>query len=126
MADEDKGFTVQDERRVNLEGQGAEKTGDGEPSGYSAAAGLQGEGNLPPVDFAGFLLGLGQMALIHLGEVPEPGSGRTAADLAQARHTIDLLDLLESKTRGNLTAEEESLLRHLSSDLKLRFVRHLK
>ena len=126
MADQDKGFTVRDQGRVNLEGQGAEKKLDEEPARPSDGAGLRGESSLPPVDFAGFLLGLGQMALIHLGEVPEPGSGRPTIDLAQARHTIDLLDLLESKTRGNLTAEEENLLRHLRSDLKLRYVRHVK
>lgn len=80
-------------------------------------------GELPPVDFSGFIFGLGQMALVHMGEVPEPSSGERRPDLEQARHTIDILDLLEQKTRGNLTEEEATLLRHLLSDLKLRFVR---
>ncbi len=81
---------------------------------------------LPPVDFSAFIFGLGQMALMHLGELPEPQSGERRPDFEQARHTIDILDLLERKTRGNLTEEEEGLLRHLLSDLKLRYVRLAK
>jgi hypothetical protein len=66
------------------------------------------------------------MALVHLGELSEPSGGGHAQDLEQARHTIDILDLLEQKTRGNLSEEEVGLLRHLLSDLKLRYVRLAK
>ncbi len=86
-------------------------------------AGAGGGGHLPPVDFSGFALGLGQMALVHLGEVADPSTGERAADPAQARYSIDILDMLEEKTRGNLTAEEAELLRVLRSELKLKYVR---
>jgi hypothetical protein len=77
---------------------------------------------LPPVDFSSFVLGLGQMTLIHLGDLPEPISGEVRKDLAQASHTIDLLDLLADKTRGNLSADEAQLLGNLRRELKLKYV----
>ena len=77
---------------------------------------------LPPVDFSSFVLGLGQMTLIHLGDLPEPFSGEVQKDLAQASHTIDLLDLLADKTRGNLSADEAQLLGNLRRELKLKYV----
>ncbi len=85
----------------------------------SAAA----DGALPPADFSGFVVGLAQTAMIQLGEIPDPVTKRTAKNLDQARYTIDLLSLLEAKTRGNLTRDEDGLLRRLLSDLKLRYVR---
>ena len=77
---------------------------------------------LPPVDFSSFVLGLGQMTLIHLGDLPEPFTGEVQKDLAQASHTIDLLDLLAEKTRGNLSADEAQLLGNLRRELKLKYV----
>lgn len=116
---EDRGFTVRDRRRVRPDGEtpepGAGEAREGAPEGKKRS--------LPPVDFSGFVLGLGQMALIHLGEMPEPQTGRMARDLEQARHTIDILDMLEEKTRGNLTEAESKLLLSLTTDLKLKFVR---
>lgn len=81
-----------------------------------------GRSALPPVDFSSFVLSLGQMTLIHLGDLPEPVSGETQRDLAQASHTIDLLDLLAEKTRGNLTDEEAQLFGNLRRELKLKYV----
>lgn len=122
MSDGDSGFTVHDRRKVKLDEEPAETNEDpprGRPSG-------EREGPLPPVDFASFVLGLGQMALVHLGELPEPQSGATARDLSQARHTIDILSMIEEKTRGNLTQDEAGLLRHLLSELRLKYVRLAK
>lgn len=85
--------------------------------------GAERGGKMPPVDFSSFALGLGQMALVHLGEVPDPATGEGAEDPAQARHAIDILDMLEAKTRGNLTAEEAELLHVLQGELKLKYVR---
>ncbi|MBI5017111.1 MAG: DUF1844 domain-containing protein [Deltaproteobacteria bacterium] len=120
MVQRGEGFTVQDPQGLNLEGEPADKTGR---TATPNACGPPRSGSLPPVDFEGFLLGLGQTALVHLGEMPEPQSGARCPDLEQARHTIDLLDLLEAKTRGNLSEEESTLLQYLLSDLKLRYVR---
>lgn len=131
MAEEEKGFTVRDRRRVKADDASAD-TEEKAPAGghgkqeehnqtYQRTA--EGSGALPPVDFAGFALGLGQMALMHLGEFPEPQTGQFSRNLEQARHTIDILDMLDEKTRGNLTSEESNLLRALKSELKLKYVK---
>lgn len=75
-----------------------------------------------PVDFSAFILSLGTSALIHLGQEVDPASGRTSVDLPNARQIIDLLTLLEEKTHGNLTQEEENLVRQLLYTLRMKFV----
>jgi hypothetical protein len=78
----------------------------------------------PPreIDFTTFCISLASSAFVHLGEVPHPESQKVEPDLLLAKQTIDLLGLLQAKTRGNLTAEEEKLLEHLLADLRLRYV----
>jgi hypothetical protein len=77
---------------------------------------------LPAVDFHTFVLSLGSSALLHLGELEHPDVGAPQKDLALAKHTIDILVMLEEKTRGNLTPAEEKLIGSLLYDLRLRFV----
>ena len=74
------------------------------------------------VDFTTFVLSLGSSALVHLGDMSHPEAGQVAENLALARQTIDILAMLEEKTRGNLTDEEARFLRDLLADLRLRFV----
>ena len=74
-----------------------------------------------PVDFSGLLMSLASNAMVHLGE-PLP-DGRTApVNLPHAQEMIDLLTLLEAKTKGNLTPAESSLLANLLYTLRLRYV----
>jgi len=77
---------------------------------------------LPRIDFATFLLSLSHSALVHLGDAPNPVDGSPDQNLPMARQTIDLLALLEQKTRGNLTGEEERVLQQALYDLRLRYV----
>ena len=77
---------------------------------------------LPPMDFTTFCLSLASSATIHLGLVPSPETGKAERTLPLAKQTIDILALLEDKTRGNLTAEESKLLATVLYDLRLRFV----
>ncbi|MCP4868862.1 MAG: DUF1844 domain-containing protein [Proteobacteria bacterium] len=80
-----------------------------------------------PLDFSTFLLSLGTSALVQLGEAPDPTQGGDPCpDLAGARQTIDLLALLEHKTRGNLDDKELKLLNNLLTDLRTRFVHATK
>lgn len=74
----------------------------------------------PPIDFNTLVLSLGTSALVNFGEVADPVSGNCEVNLALARQTVDLLVMLEEKTRGNLTGEEERLLAQLLSDLRQR------
>ncbi len=75
-----------------------------------------------PVDFGTFVLSLGSSALVHLGEIQHPETAEAKENLALARQTIDLLAMLEEKTKGNLTPQESSFLRDLLADLRLKFV----
>jgi len=81
---------------------------------------------LPPADFSTFVLSLGSSALIHLGEIEPPGETAKHRELPMAKHTIDLLTLLQEKTQSNLTPEEDKLLESLLYDLRLRYVEALK
>ena len=87
---------------------------------------MKGEGRQAapeaPITFSTFLIGLASSALIHLGEAPNPETGRAERDLILARQSLDLLGMLHAKTRGNLTAEEQQLFDNLLADLRLRFV----
>ncbi len=76
----------------------------------------------PSIDFYTFCLSLGSSAFVHLGDAPHPESGQPATDLALAKQTIDILAMLQEKTKGNLTPEEERFLENLLVDLKLRYV----
>jgi len=76
----------------------------------------------PKLDFATFILSLSHSALVHLGEAPHPDGDAPQKDLALARQTIDMLGMLEEKTRGNLTGDEERMLSQVLYDLRMRFV----
>jgi hypothetical protein len=78
---------------------------------------------LPKPDFAGLALSLATSALFHLGLLPDPSTGEPGAkNLALARHSIDTLEILEEKTRGNLTSEEAELLAKLLTELRVHYV----
>jgi hypothetical protein len=78
--------------------------------------------SVPEMSFSVFVIGLGTQAMMSLGLIPDPESGRSAVDLGAARHLIDVLGILTEKTRGNLDKQEQDLLNHLLFDLRTRFV----
>ena len=77
---------------------------------------------LPSIDFATFVVSLSHSALMHLGEAAHPDTSAVDVDLPLAKQTIDLLGLLEEKTKGNLTGDEERLLSQVLFDLRMRYV----
>jgi hypothetical protein len=79
---------------------------------------------LPKIDFATFILSMSHSALIQLGDAPDPEGQKHTPDLPLVRQTIDLLGLLEEKTKGNLSGDEERLLGQLLFDLRMRCVEH--
>ena len=74
------------------------------------------------VSFIGFVVSLTHTAYVHLGDVADPASGSTSKNLPAAQQIIDILALLEEKTRGNLTPEERQVLEQALFELRLRFV----
>ena len=77
---------------------------------------------LPAIDFATFIMSLSQSAVLHLGDAPHPETQKLETNLLLARQTIDLLGVLEEKTKGNLNGDEERLLTQILFDLRMRFI----
>src|SRR3954453_24153377 len=134
------GFTVTDRRSFSEGGDsGSDGPGGGKvasPAGSSAPVSgsspsldledagdeVGDSGSLPVVDFHTFILSLGSSALLHLGELEHPDAGGPRKDLPLAKNTIDILEMLDQKTKGNLTPAEEKLMTGLLYDLRLRYV----
>jgi hypothetical protein len=128
---DERSFTVSD-RRFS-----ARRESDDRPSErpQSAASSTERPTQAPPqadaphataaegMNFASFLISLGTQAFMHLGDIPNPLTQQREKDLPAAKQMIDLLGILQTKTQGNLTADEERLLQQLLLDLRLRYVR---
>src|SRR5438445_9511913 len=148
MADEEekpKPFKVDDRRRFSAEGElkpehredeerpeiGASPqtaapphTSAAEPKaapGYTAAH-AGGLGSTPEITFGTFVVGLSTQALMHLGEIPDPQGGAMAPDLPAAQQLIDIIGMLQEKTRGNLDHDEQALLDAVLFDLRMKYV----
>ena len=77
----------------------------------------------PTINFASFVLSLVHTAAVHFGDVPDPSTGeRYAPNLQLAQQMIDILAMLEEKTRGNLSAEERQLIDQVLYELRMRYV----
>jgi hypothetical protein len=77
----------------------------------------------PALSFTAFVLSLASTAAIHFGDLPDPVSGESSElNLDGATQMIEILSLLEHKTRGNLTAEERQILEQVLYELRMRFV----
>jgi len=144
---EDKrGFKVQDRRRFSSEGEA--KEGGDAPSASSEpleikskpaasasdapskpqataehpAASHHSSEPPPELTFAAFLWSLSEQALAALGEVPDPSSGTVSRDLLLAQQMIDIISMLRDKTRGNLDAQEQAMLKEILSGLQMKYV----
>lgn len=78
---------------------------------------------LPKIDFSTFVLSINSSALVQLGLIEDPGSGQNTKNLPLAKQTIDLLAMLEEKTRGNLTDDEQNILKNILYELRLLYVK---
>ncbi len=82
------------------------------------------EAGAPPAsDFLGFISTLAMQAMIALGEIAHPQTGRPEPNVEQARYLIDVIRLLSEKTKGNLTADEEREMQTLMYELHVKFVK---
>ena len=77
-------------------------------------------------DFSNFILSLNTSALIHMGDIPDPQSRERIYDLQSAKQTIEILELLKSKTTGNLDKEEEKLIEDVIYNLRMKYVKFLQ
>jgi hypothetical protein len=86
----------------------------------------EGQGFLPPVEFSTIVLPLYIQASIKLGLIEDPQTGKTEEDLDFAKRLIDVLDLLNDRTKGNLEKEEEVLLGSCLQQLKMNYLKKSK
>ncbi|MGH7803239.1 MAG: DUF1844 domain-containing protein [Candidatus Binatia bacterium] len=128
---EDRGFQVRDRRRfdesgeVRPESDAKVESPAAEPppkAGAETSSRVDRE-DLPPITFSAFLMSLSSQALMCMGELEQEGhEGHSHVDLAAARELIDILGMLQEKTRGNLDPTESGLLDGLLYDLRMRYV----
>jgi hypothetical protein len=78
---------------------------------------------MPTLTFTAFVVSLATTAAIHLGDLADPATGeRLESNLEGATQMIEILSLLEEKTRGNLTAEERQILEQVLYELRVRYL----
>ncbi len=127
--EEEQKFEVRDHRSFLLDESGEREAREKSSSEGEAKQGsaIGGEPFHPanetyPVNFSSFILSLATSALIHLGEEASPATGEKSVQLSMARQVIDLLTLLEEKTKGNLSKDEAGLISQLLFTLRMKFV----
>ncbi len=130
---EEKGFVIKDKRVFSKEEQDLNKE-DKEPEKQPAKEETKAkeessvekqaaEAELPEINFPTFIISLNASALVNLGAIEDPASGTKVKNLSIAKQTIDILSMLEEKTRGNLTEEEEKILKNILYDLRIIYVK---
>jgi len=146
MSDEKKDFVVNDRRTFSEdnpedETQAKEQSADSSPEVEAqasssaekseatdaqdrpSAADAEQEPPLPEINFSTFVVSLNASALLHLGAIEDPTTGQTNKNLSMAKQTIDILNLLEEKTVGNLSTEESNLIKNILYDLRIIYVK---
>jgi hypothetical protein len=134
MAEDKKDFVVKDRRIFADEGKDKEEEVKNEKSSEKEAEPKDSENaepqtqeakesQLPEMNFPTFIMSMNASALVHLGVIEDPASGKKESNLPLAKQTIDILTMLEEKTRGNLSEDEEKMLKSILYDLKIIFVK---
>ncbi len=96
--------------------------GDGFVMNEAKTGGSASKSGLPRIDFSSFILSLYSSGLVQLGSMEDPSTGEKTKNLEMAKHTIDMIAMLQEKTSGNLTGDEEKLLSALLSELRMAYV----
>ena len=131
MAEEEKGFVKKDKRSFDEEGELKEERpqdeeGKKEETKEETKKDDAQRAPLPEVNFSSPIFSLSSSALLHLGEIADPHTGKKDKDLGLAKHSIDTIALLKEKTKGNLTVEEEKFLESILTDMRWRYVNATK
>jgi hypothetical protein len=121
----EKGFVVKDKRfsapkDVEENVQPKEEKKKEDPSEETMS---EQEGPYPEINFINFLFSLSTSVLIQLGDIQDPITKQPSKNLPLAKQTIDLIGMLQEKTKGNLTPDEEKFLEHILYDLRMRYVK---
>ncbi|MBW1890019.1 MAG: DUF1844 domain-containing protein [Deltaproteobacteria bacterium] len=131
MVEEKKDFVVKDKRIFSEEDQAdaareessdATDTEAGQTDGQKDGQ-KDGDYPFPELNFPTFIFSLNSSALLNLGVIEDPGTGEKAKNLPLAKQTIDILGILEEKTKGNLTEDEAGMLKNFLFELRMLYVK---
>ena len=130
--EDSKGFRVTDKRKTKRAAADADAASQADGATAEEARVLGDNAGVhvgtsdapkhPPIDFGNFALSLAHSALVAMGIVEHPEFGQIERDLDSARQSIEILEMLEEKTRGNLDEDEEKLLSSVLYELRVSFV----
>ncbi len=134
MAEDKKDFIIKDRRIFGGEGKGeeeeikketsSERKSEKKETTRTAPEGEKiKESQLPEMNFPTFIMSMNASALVHLGIIEDPTSGKKESNLPLAKQTIDILTMLEEKTRGNLSDDEGKMLKSILYDLRIIYVK---
>jgi hypothetical protein len=129
----EKAFVIKDKRIFDESGEARpedlkkeETAGDKKSEKKSLEkddqAGTQEE-YFPEVTFSSFVLSLSTTVMYHLGDFPDPATNKAEKNLAAAKQTIDMLNMIKIKTAGNLDIDEKELLEGILYELMMRYVK---
>lgn len=107
--------------RVEAEKEELERKRNTGETGGGPTEGLESM-KMPPASFEMLLTSLATEALVALGQIPHPATGKAELNLEQAKFFIDTLEILEKKTQGNLTGDEAQALQDLLHQLRIAYV----
>lgn len=123
MAEQDEGFVVRDRRGGNSEASAKPAPSSESPNPVrSSEPDATHQAPAFPVTFSSFVISLGSSSLMLMGEKLDPQQQAVPVNLPQAKEIIDLLSVLEEKTKGNLTPDEQTVLRDMLYALRMKYV----
>lgn len=124
MSEDEQGFVIRDKRGRSAFEEPATPTTEPstEPESPAAATSSESHPPAPPLTFSSFVFSLGTSSLMLMGESLDPQQPSPAVNLPQAKEIIDILSMLEEKTKVNLSSEEASVLGDMLYTLRMKYV----
>ena len=125
---EGEGFVIKDKRSSQISEDDATVLDDQETKGQEEQTGSSKEKETESfqIDFSTFIMSLTSSAFYHLGDMPDPSTGKKEVNLPAVQQTIDMLIMLREKTKGNLKEDEEKLIEQLIYELQVKYVAKTK
>jgi len=125
---EGEGFVIKDKRSSQISEDDATFKDGQETKDQEKQTDSSEEKETEPfqVDFSTFIMSLTSSAFYHLGDMPDPSTGKKEVNLPAVQQTIDMLIMLREKTKGNLKEDEKKLLEQLVYELQVKYVEKTK
>ena len=123
MDEEKKDFVIKDKRAFANEDKPKETAEEESQAAEKETDQAEADYPLPEINFPTFIFSLNSSALLNLGAIEDPGTGQKTKNLPLARQTIDILGMLEEKTKGNLTDDEAAMLKNILYELRMLYVK---